>query len=159
MNQSESANPANPAKRVVLETRDWIGTPYRHQASAKGIGCDCLGLVRGIWRAVEGPEPELTPAYSAHWSEVSRREQLIGAARRHFAAVEPGQWQLGDLLVFRMRRNSVAKHAGIFCGQGGFIHAYCGAAVTETALCGFWRGCIAAAFRFPSVAAFEGRHV
>ena len=28
----------------------WIGTPYRHQASLKGVGCDCLGLVRGVWR-------------------------------------------------------------------------------------------------------------
>jgi len=32
---------------IVVETRDWIGTPYRHQASLKGVGCDCLGLVRG----------------------------------------------------------------------------------------------------------------
>lgn len=37
---------------IVAETRDWIGTPYRHQASLKGVGCDCLGLVRGVWRAV-----------------------------------------------------------------------------------------------------------
>jgi hypothetical protein len=39
---------------IVAETRAWIGTPYRHQASLKGVGCDCLGLVRGVWRAVIG---------------------------------------------------------------------------------------------------------
>jgi len=39
---------------IVAEARRWIGTPYRHQASLIGVGCDCLGLVRGIWRAVVG---------------------------------------------------------------------------------------------------------
>ena len=43
--------------------RGWIGTPYRHQASLKGVGCDCLGLVRGVWREVMGEEPEAPPAY------------------------------------------------------------------------------------------------
>jgi NlpC/P60 family putative phage cell wall peptidase len=37
---------------IVAETRAWLGTPYRHQASLKGVGCDCLGLVRGVWRAI-----------------------------------------------------------------------------------------------------------
>ena len=44
---------------IVAEARSWIGTPYRHQTSVKGIGCDCLGLVRGVWRACLGREPEL----------------------------------------------------------------------------------------------------
>ena len=39
---------------ILSEARDWLGTPYRHQASLKGAGCDCLGLVRGVWRALEG---------------------------------------------------------------------------------------------------------
>ena len=43
---------------IVAEARAWIGTPYRHQASLKGIGCDCLGLLRGIWRG-EGWLPHL----------------------------------------------------------------------------------------------------
>ena len=36
--------------RIVDLARGWIGTPYLHQASCRGIGCDCLGLVRGVWR-------------------------------------------------------------------------------------------------------------
>ena len=38
-------------RAILTEARDWIGTPYQHQASLKGAGCDCLGLVRGVWRA------------------------------------------------------------------------------------------------------------
>jgi NlpC/P60 family putative phage cell wall peptidase len=39
---------------VVAAARDWLGTPYHDQASVKGVGCDCLGLVRGVWREVVG---------------------------------------------------------------------------------------------------------
>ena len=53
------------SQAVVARTRAWIGTPYRHQASLIGIGCDCLGLVRGVWREVLGPEPEAAPPYAA----------------------------------------------------------------------------------------------
>ena len=33
---------------IVAAARGWRGTPYRHQASVKHIGTDCLGLVRGV---------------------------------------------------------------------------------------------------------------
>ncbi len=54
---------------IVTAARGWIGTPYRHQASVKGAGCDCLGLLRGVWREVVGPEPQTPPAYTAGWAE------------------------------------------------------------------------------------------
>ncbi len=57
---------------IISETLSWLGTPYRHQASLKGVGCDCLGLVRGVWRALVGPEPEPTPAYSPDWARPGR---------------------------------------------------------------------------------------
>ena len=44
--------------RIVRAARGWLGTPYHDQASVKGVGCDCLGLIRGVWREVVGPEPK-----------------------------------------------------------------------------------------------------
>jgi hypothetical protein len=38
--------------RALTAARSWLGTPYRHQASVKAQGADCLGLVRGVWREV-----------------------------------------------------------------------------------------------------------
>ena len=55
---------------VLAAARGWLGTPYRHQASVKGVGADCLGLVRGVWREMVGAEPETLPAYTADWAEV-----------------------------------------------------------------------------------------
>ena len=66
-------------ENIVAEARAWIGTPYLHQASLRGAGCDCLGLVRGLWRALIGPEPEAPGAYTRDWAEASFEERLAEA--------------------------------------------------------------------------------
>ena len=68
--------------RVIAAARGWLGTPYHDQASVKGVGCDCLGLVRGVWRELYGPEPLPLPPYSRDWGETGTREPLAEAARR-----------------------------------------------------------------------------
>ena len=67
---------------ILSEARQWLGTPYRHQASLKGVGCDCLGLVRGVWRALYGYEPEEPGPYQRGWVEPPGEERLRDAARR-----------------------------------------------------------------------------
>nr|WP_238441088.1 hypothetical protein [Frankia sp. AgW1.1] len=49
---------------IIVTARRWIGTPYHHQASVCGIGADCLGLVRGVWRDLYGVDAEMSPVYS-----------------------------------------------------------------------------------------------
>lgn len=145
---------SNPARnRVVAEARAWIGTPYRHQASLKGVGCDCLGLVRGVWRALHGAEPEALPAYAPDWAEANGDEKLAAAARRHLIEIAPAGAQAGDVLLFRWRAHLPAKHAAILSAPDRMIHAYDGAAVAEVHFAPFWRRRIAFAFRFPDDAA------
>ncbi len=136
--------------RVLVLAQDWIGTPYRHQASLKGVGCDCLGLVRGIWRSVYGHEPELPPPYAPDWAERGGEDRLMAAARRHFPAVSGmEEARPGDLLLFRWRADAAAKHLGILAGPQHFIHAYEQAAVVLSALAPGWKRRIAGIFRFP----------
>ncbi len=144
---------------VVAEARDWISTPYRHQASLKGVGCDCLGLVRGVWRALHGAEPETVPAYSPDWAEAGKTEALAGAALRHLVPVPLAAFAPGDVLLFRWRAGVIAKHAAIVTDVGGdargaiararMVHAHDGAAVAEVAIAPWWRRRLAYAFRFP----------
>ncbi|CUH81641.1 putative endopeptidase Spr precursor [Tritonibacter multivorans] len=131
---------------VVEEARLWLGTPYRHQGAVRGAGCDCLGLIRGIWRARYGAEPEAVPPYSRDWAERGGEEHLWRAALRHMA---PGTGAAGDVLLFRMRRGAVAKHLGIQSDDGRFIHAMSGQGVVESALTPLWRARIVARFSFP----------
>jgi NlpC/P60 family putative phage cell wall peptidase len=147
---------------IVAEARSWIGTPYQHRASLKGVGCDCLGLIRGVWRALCGDEPEAVPPYAADWAEVGRRETFAETAARHLTPVALDQFAPGDVLLFRWRAGFVAKHAAIVteigsgAGQGGstshrMVHAHDGAAVAEVAIAPWWRRRLAYAFGFPNV--------
>lgn len=134
---------------ILREARDWIGTPYRHQASCKGAGADCLGLVRGVWRACLGEEPEPLPPYSRDWAEADGAETLLLAARRHMREVPVKAAGPGDVLLFRWRAGAPVKHAGILCTADSFIHAYEGLAVSQSPLAGAWRRRIVACFLFP----------
>lgn len=136
---------------IVAEARLWLGTPYCHQASQKGAGCDCLGLVRGVWRAVVGREPEALPPYTPDWAETLGEETLLAAARRHLIEIPLSQAKRGDVLVFRMASEVPAKHCGLLLAPDLFIHAYWGRAVTETRLSAWWAKRLAAAFSFPEL--------
>lgn len=136
-------------QQIVDAARGWIGTPYLHQASVKGVGCDCLGLLRGVWREVFGEEPETVPAYTADWAEPQAEEVLKAAARRH---MQPAVTELliGQILLFRMRDGAIAKHLGIVSSAGPhphFIHSYTGHGVIESPLSMPWRRRIAARFQ------------
>ncbi len=136
---------------IVDAARSWLGTPYHHQAALKGIGADCLGLVRGVWRDVYGTEPEHPPPYSRDWAEASGIETMIAAAERHFEARAPGDARPGDVLLFRLRAGAVAKHAGLLATPSTFVHAMEGGGAAEVALSPWWRRRIVRVFAFPGV--------
>lgn len=138
--------------RAVNEARRWVGTPYRHRASVCGSGADCLGLVRGIWRALYVDEPELMPAYSPDWSEASGDEKLWQALDRNAVSKSVADAMPGDLILFRMRENGVAKHVGVQTEVSEvprFVHAYHGHGVVENTLSVPWARRAVARFEFP----------
>lgn len=138
--------------RAVLEARRWIGTPYVHQATCLGAGADCLGLVRGVWRALYPAEPCLVPAYSPDWAEAGQPEQLLEAARLYLVSKAAEDAAPGDVLLFRMRDAGAAKHLGIQSETGKeprFIHAYSGHRVTESPLSAPWARRLCGRFAFP----------
>ena len=149
------------AAQVVAAAQRWLGTPYVHQASCRGAGCDCLGLVRGVWREVVGAEPASLPPYSADWGEVQGAELLWQGARRLMRELPAAAARPGDVLLFRMRTGAVAKHLGILSrgtaeAAGRFIHAYEATGVIEQALTAAWRRRLAFAFAFPAFPARGG---
>jgi NlpC/P60 family putative phage cell wall peptidase len=148
MDEPDDTTPT--ARQVLAEASTWLGTPYRHGSSHKGLGCDCLGLVRGIWRALYGAEPEMLPTYAADWAEAGGGEPLIEAACRHMRQKPVAEAAPGDLLVFRWRAGLAAKHLGVLAADGRFIHAYERHCVMASVLVPQWRRRIAGAFAFPN---------
>lgn len=139
-----------PADIVVAEALSWVGTPYRHQASRKGVGCDCLGLARGVWRTLYGDEPEAPGPYSMDWAETGSGDRLLEAARRHFIACPDDALEPGCLVLFRWRPHLPAKHVAVLVSRDAFVHAYEGRAVLVSQLVPQWRRRIAGIFAFPA---------
>lgn len=135
---------------IVAEARRWIGTPYAHQASLFQVGCDCLGLLRGVWRALYGAEPAPTPPYAPSWSIAAQGEPLLAAAQRYLVALDDDPHP-GDVLLFHWRANLPAAHVAILVAEDRFVHAHDGAAVAEIACSRWWRRHRAGVFSFPHV--------
>lgn len=144
---------------AATAARAWLGTPYRHQASVRGEGADCLGLVRGVWRELVGAEPEAVPAYAADWAEVGGAETLLQAARRWLVEIPVCRAGVGDVLLFRMSAGSPMKHCAILSDVTGveprMVHAYWGRSVVESWMGPWWRRRLAAAFAWPGGGAGE----
>ena len=141
--------------RIVDAALAWRRTPYRHQASLNGEACDCLGLVRGVWRELIGSEPEAVPAYRPDWAEVGGEETLLGAARRWLSPTSLAAARPGDVLLFRMAPGAPVKHCAILVAPAAppqparMVHAYWGRAVVESWVGPWWARRLTHAFAFP----------
>ena len=135
---------------IIAAARGWLGTPYVHQASVKGVGCDCLGLLRGVWRELKGEDAETPPPYAPDWAEATGQETLHQALTRHLREIPVTQLRPGDIALFRMVSQGPAKHCGIVSERNGIqtlIHARQNRRVSEEPFSAFWRGKLAYAFR------------
>jgi len=141
--------PTQEPEHVVGIARSWFGTPYHDQASLKGVGCDCLGLARGVWREVVGSEPFPIPPYSRDWGETGPREVLADGAASMLVPIATKDVGPGALILFRMTPRAIAKHVGILTTPDRFIHSYERLGVVEEILTPVWRRRIAFAFLFP----------
>jgi len=137
---------------IVTQARAWIGTPYVHQAARRGAGCDCLGLLRGVWAEVTGTPLIAVPAYTSDWSEPQSDERLWRGVAARLTAKAPADEAVGDVVLFRMRHGAVAKHVGLQSDVGKdarFIHSYQGVGVVENAFSAPWKRRVVARFATP----------
>jgi len=138
---------------VIDEAISWVGTPYQHQCSTKNVGCDCLGLVRGIWRKLYGAEPVKLPPYTPDWAETGGHETLRDASNHYLDLIQMQAVMPGDVLLFRMQANVPAKHMAVLVEPDLIVHAYWGRAVTRSFLAPFWKRRLAYAYSFPNIEA------
>jgi NlpC/P60 family putative phage cell wall peptidase len=136
---------------VVVAARLWLGTPYRHQAATLGAGCDCLGLLRGVWRQLFGDEPLELPNYRADWRDNRHADELRAVAGQLLVVAEDAP-KAGQVLLFQLGRTAGARHCGVLVEPERFIHAQEGLGVIEANLTEGWRRRIAGRYDFPGLA-------
>ena len=141
--------------RVVEIARTWIGTKYHHQAHKKGVGCDCIGLIIGVWQELfEGRVPKTfqLPIYTPHWGDETGEFNIMAEySAQYLVPVQDAvlQAQPGDVCLWRMYSRGPVKHAGIISHDGNMIHAYYGHDVMETAMISNFGSKLTHLFRYP----------
>ena len=134
---------------IIRIARSWIGTPYHHQASVKGVGADCIGLIRGVYRELYGVEPPEIINYSPDWGDADGNEHMLRAARQYLEPVPLGSMSPGHVILIRWKDKRVAKHAMILTDDRRAIHAYNRSPVCEIHLNSWWMRRVVFAFAFP----------
>jgi NlpC/P60 family putative phage cell wall peptidase len=106
---------------IVAEARAWLGTPFVWQASLKGVGCDCKGLVAGVARELGLAAGE---SLHARLADYGRRVPIkllqAGLAANLVRVTEP---EPGDVLLLTM--GGSPQHLAIHAGET-VIHTYNG---------------------------------
>ncbi len=143
----------NISIRIVKQAREWIGTPFHHQARLKGKGCDCLGLVVGVVDELELKDKKGVKL--AAYDEVTYSREPDGAYLTEkltglLFEVPVEEARAGDLGLFKVRENP--QHLAILSdyeGTLGMIHSFAPARrVVEHRLDDDWKLRILKVFRW-----------
>lgn len=135
--------------QICAEARSWAGTRWQHQASLKGVACDCAGFVRGVNRELTGQDVSFPVDYPATWHFFKTDPRMLETCQQYMDPVPLEAIQPGDVLLFKFPLAKVDHHMGIYLGQGRFIHAEMEARmVHESPLDTTWKSRLSHAFRF-----------
>ncbi len=111
-------------KRTKLKTilDEWLGTPFRHRTGVKGLGCDCIHFVAGVYEEMNllSIPKNAWPDYPKDWHLHNTRELLVEGIQKYLSVerVESRDFMDGDLLVYKFGK--AAAHAGIYFG--GYVY-------------------------------------
>jgi len=136
-------------QQIIVAARGWLGTPYRHQSAQKHAGCDCLGLIVGVWRELYGSLAIELPPYSSNWRDRSHALALNSLANKHLDCVQTQPLSKGNIVLLHMRSGLPAKHCAIISDDDHFIHSQERIGVVEVPLSTWWRRRVVAQYSFP----------
>lgn len=147
---------------LIAEARTWLGTPYHHQQALKGVGVDCVGLVRGVCAALGMCSVDMNQIPGAQqftgYGPAPDGKKLMAALDKFTARIQVADALPGD--VFVLTWHQFPQHVGFFAdylhGGHSIIHALGiaggGGRVVEHRLDARTMGMIDAAYRLPGVA-------
>jgi cell wall-associated NlpC family hydrolase len=93
------------AREVTLMAIGLVGTPYRYGGNTPEGGFDCSGLIAYVYRERAGVRAPRSVASLVDWGQAVPGEAV----------------KTGDLAIFI--QGGRASHAGIYVGEGRFVHA------------------------------------
>jgi len=143
-------------ERIVTEAREWLGTPYHHQQATKGVGCDCVGLIRGVGVVCGAMKPrEIEWATFGAYSRRPNPRHMLKGMRTFLVELSPGEERDGDIAWLAWRED-LPMHLAILATDGTgtprMIHSYSDAGrVVEHGVTDEWRRRIVSFWRYPEL--------
>jgi cell wall-associated NlpC family hydrolase len=96
------------ANDILFSALGQVGIPYRYGGSTPDSGFDCSGLIQYVY---------------AESADIKLPRTVAGMIKLDAPSVEEDQLQAGDLVIFATGWGSRPSHAGIYVGEGRFVHA------------------------------------
>lgn len=145
-------------QQIADEARTWVGTPYQHQQSLKGIAVDCIGLIRGVARNV-GLDDPFSSGNAREYEGYSRMPNamlLIQACDEFMNRIKQSEATLGDVLLFNFIDRGIGdpQHFGLVSQTYPvqyMIHSLAPFRVVEHVIDGNWRKRIIGAYKLRGV--------
>ena len=141
--------------KIIIEAREWVDTPYHHQAALKGVGCDCVGLIRGVGVGVGA-----MPHRDADWKRFNAYGRLPNPRRMtqgmnaFLVPINTEDRKPGDIAWIEWRTD-MPMHLAILAEKNGsqtIIHALSDyRKVVEHGLNLTWQERIVSWWRYPNI--------
>lgn len=134
-------------QKIMDKAREYIDTPFVHQARLKGIGVDCVGLISGV-----GQELNLLEIDYTVYPRYSDGTLLMKIMKEIFTEVPIDKRDHGDIIIYWVdAATKHPQHIGIMTDIG-IIHTYDKVMkVVETHSHPRWDARITNVFQWPGV--------
>ncbi|MDU3215490.1 MAG: NlpC/P60 family protein [Negativicoccus succinicivorans] len=121
--------PEKAGDRLADAALTWLGTPYVHNAKAKGYGADCGHLAIGAAEdaGIIKKNSVNAPNLATDWHLHKNREIMRELVAAYCIEVTGKPLMRGDILLYQYGR--VSSHVGIYIGNNEVIHSYVGRGV------------------------------
>lgn len=103
--QTSSRVSSEQASDITIYAVGLVGTPYRYGGNTPDAGFDCSGLIGHVYQSRAEVAPPRTVLRLQSWGQAVANDSV----------------RSGDLVLFA--QSDVATHAGIYVGDGRFVHA------------------------------------
>lgn len=113
----------NIVDNLVSEARSWIDTPWRRGLSMKGVGCDCGGLIAGIYASASlNVADAFTDPQFAPWRIPPAPDVLRACLDAYAVCLAPRNRRPGDVGLFTDTLG-LARHLAFFTEENTIVHA------------------------------------
>lgn len=139
---------------IVKEAREWVGVRWRHQASNKKHGTDCIGLIAGVGKELGMPEANrwVSDARRTSYGHQPDPVMLRATVLEYLVPIPVTSVYLGDILM--MKFEVEPQHFAIVSCMDPYriIHAYAQVRkVVENGVDRLWQSRIVAAYQYRGI--------